>query len=77
MKHHITYEVNINGILYKNLTEEFRSEIIDFYFEVFLKGNNMVVESIIFSRLARHRFLDLGNIFLHLIYHMFINTNSR
>ena len=39
MKHHITYEVNINGILYKNLTEEFRSEIIDFYFEVFLKGN--------------------------------------
>lgn len=38
MKHHITYEVNINGILYKNLTEEFRSEIIDFYFEVFLKG---------------------------------------
>ena len=39
MKQHITYEVNINGILYKNLTEEFRSEIIDFYFEVFLKGN--------------------------------------
>ena len=45
MKHHITYEVNINGILYKNLTEEFRSEIVDFYFEVFLKGNNMFVES--------------------------------
>ena len=59
MKHHITYEVNINGILYKNLTEEFRSEIIDFYFEVFLKG--------------KCGSLDLGIIYIftfYLVYYM-------
>ena len=38
MKHIINYEVSINDFLYKNLTEEYKVEIIDFYFDVFLKG---------------------------------------
>jgi len=43
MKHNIQHNEVINGILYKNLTEEYRLAIIDFYFDVFLKDEPTTV----------------------------------
>jgi len=39
MKTGIKHEAEVNGIVYKILDSEFMEESIDFFFDVFLKGN--------------------------------------
>ena len=38
MKHNIKYETTINDLIYQNLTAEYIPQVIEFYFQVFLKG---------------------------------------
>ena len=38
MKHNIKYETTINDLTYQNLTAEYIPQVIEFYFQVFLKG---------------------------------------
>ena len=38
MKHLIEHNVVINGLIYQNLTEDYKNDAIDFFFDVFLKG---------------------------------------
>ena len=40
MKHSIEHEVLIDGIIYRVLKEEDIDEALNFYFDVFLQGNN-------------------------------------
>ena len=38
MKHEIKHQADIDGISYVNLTEAHIKDVIDFYFDVFLRG---------------------------------------
>ena len=39
MKHEIQYKRLINGLMYQSYSEDFKDQILDFYYHVFLKGN--------------------------------------
>ena len=39
LKHKITHEETVNGIIYKIIGEDEIAKALDFYFDVFLKGN--------------------------------------
>jgi hypothetical protein len=38
LKHKIAHEETVNGIVYKTIGEDQIEQAVDFYFEVFLKG---------------------------------------
>ena len=38
MKHEIQYKRLINGLMYQSYSEDFKDQILDFYYDVFLKG---------------------------------------
>ena len=38
LKHKITHEETVNGIIYKIIGEDDSAKALDFYFNVFLKG---------------------------------------
>ena len=38
MKHKIQYKNDINGLVYQSYSEDFKDQILDFYYDVFLKG---------------------------------------
>ena len=38
MKHEIQYKRSINGLMYQSYSEDFKDQILDFYYDVFLKG---------------------------------------
>ena len=48
MKHDIKHHVNIDGINYVSLTEGYIKDVIDFFFDVFLRGKSCI--TIISSR---------------------------
>ena len=41
MKHKIQYKNDINGLLYQSYSEDFKDQILDFYYDVFLKGKTI------------------------------------
>ena len=43
MKHVIDYKELINGLMYQSYSEAFREQIIDFYYDVFLKGKYCLI----------------------------------
>lgn len=43
MKHQVNYKVELDGITYQNLTEDYEKEIHDFYWDVFLKDEPTTV----------------------------------
>ena len=38
MKHEIQYKRLINGLMYQSYSEDFKNQVLDFYYDVFLKG---------------------------------------
>ena len=42
MKHEIKHQADIDGISYVNLTEAHIKDVIDFYFDVFLQGKDVL-----------------------------------
>jgi len=41
LKHQISHKEVVEGILYRTAQEKDFEEVLDFYFEVFLKGENL------------------------------------
>ena len=56
MNHSIEHEVLIDGIIYRVLKEDDFDEALNFYFDVFLKGNNQQIDLISYGNLVTEGF---------------------